>query len=50
MFWMTIQFLGVGGETLLPNSGKNTADEKTIATYMLLECWKDEGEHVMLDE
>ena len=24
--------------------------EKTIATYMLLECWKDEAEHQMLDE
>ena len=31
-------------------SGKTTADEKTIATYMLLECWKDEAEHQMLDE
>ena len=24
--------------------------KKTIATYMLLECWKDEAEHQMLDE
>lgn len=31
-------------------SGKTTADEKTIATYMLLECWKDEAEHQMVDE
>ena len=30
-------------------SGKTEADERTIATYMLLEAWRDEAEEQMLD-
>ena len=33
----------------LAYTGRSTADERTIAAYMLMASWKDEAEHQYLD-